>query len=187
VRAVSLATAPVLALAAACGTASIGDPPLVGGDASSGDDGPRADAPPPPDARPCTGGDARAQDPATGTCYVYVHATATWEQARDACVTLGGHLATPTSAPENALVTGLPIDPATLPDVWLGGTDADEEGTWVWITGEPWDYENWRTGEPNDGASPDVSENCLILEADTDGTWDDRPCQRAYPYLCERP
>lgn len=176
---------------AGCGTAHIGAPPEVG-DApdAGGPDAPGAidAAPAPPDARPCTGGDARAIDPATGTCYVYLSTTLTWSGAGSACEALGGHLATPTSSGENALVATLPTDVVDLPDVWLGASDSAIEMTWQWVTAEPFVFDNWRDGEPNDGADDTVAEDCMVLEADTaTATWDDRPCARLYPFLCELP
>lgn len=175
---------------AGCGSATIGDPP-------SGDDpdamvqqvvdAPGPDAPAGPiDASPCTGGDARVRDPDTGVCYLYVNTPATWEDAAAACAQLGGTLAVPTSAGEDARIAALPTMPATLPDVWIGGSDALVEGEWRWITGEMMVYTNWRLGEPNDGAG-EFPEDCMLIEADNGGTWDDRPCGAAYPYLCEHP
>ena len=60
-----------------------------------------------------------------------------------------GHLVTITSAEEDLwLCTYLEMDRG-----WLGGVQIDESdepaGGWIWITGEPWEYENWDVGEPN--------------------------------------
>lgn len=33
----------------------------------------------------------------------------------------------------------------------------------------------------------DPTEDCMILEADNGGTWDDRSCRTAYPYFCALP
>ena len=169
-----------------CG-AELGDGPGGGGDVDAGDGDPPVDAAPaPPDARPCVEGDARVQDPATGTCYAYFGTLTSWGNASVACTALGGHLAVPTSVAENALILPLPTDLLNSPDVWLGGSDQVSEMTWQWVSGEPFVFDLWRAGEPNDGASDTVAEDCMVLEADTaEGTWDDRPCGRSYPYLCE--
>jgi hypothetical protein len=73
-----------------------------------------------------------------------------------------------------------------VPDAWLGGTDQAQEMVWVWVTGEPFVFENFRDGEPNDGNSDQIAEDCLVLESDTAGTWDDRSCTSLRPFLCER-
>lgn len=183
--------AAVFALVAgtwACGGGVIGDPPI--------EIAPDAEAIPPdaippiqlaPDARICEGGDARGVDPASGHCLVYIDAIATWDAAQADCVSRGGTLAAPTSAQEVAFVTSLPTMPTVLPDVWLGARDVTVEGTFSWVTGENLAYTNWRTGEPNNGGTSGVEEDCMVLEADTAGTWDDRPCGREYPHLCELP
>jgi hypothetical protein len=180
--------AAVLALLTACGGV-VGDPPIeIAPDAEPIE----PDAIPPitlaPDAgQICEGGDARAIDAASGHCIVYVNAIATWNVAQADCVSRGGTLAAPTSAQEVAFVTGLPTMVLTLPDIWLGANDGATEGTFTWITGEGLAYTNWRTGEPNNGGTSGVEEDCMVLEADTAGTWDDRPCGREYPHLCELP
>jgi hypothetical protein len=177
----------VLIVLAGCGDAVLGGPPVeIGADAEPAD----PDAIPvavAPDARPCAGGDARTTDPATGHCSVYVAPIKTRDLAEADCEARGGTLAVLTSATEVAIVTPLPTTPATFPDVWLGGTDAAVEGAFTWVTGEILAYTNWRTGEPNNGGTSGIPENCMILEADTAGTWDDRPCGREYPYVCELP
>ncbi len=66
-----------------------------------------------------------------------------WHDARDFCALLGGHLATISTAQEDEfLYTNFGYG-------WLGATDEQEEGVWRWVTGEPWGYQNWAPGEPN--------------------------------------
>lgn len=134
----------------------------------------------PPDAAPCTDGDANALDPDTGHCYLYFAAPLPHADAQTACLALGGHLVTSISAVENAVFAPLP----GLLDAWAGGSDAAVEGTWTWVTGEVFAYTNWRSGEPNDGGTN--GEDCMVIEGDNGGLWDDRPCTASYPYLCER-
>jgi hypothetical protein len=191
------AVAGVIAVLAGCTDAEIGDPP-GGGDGGGGapdgsavpdaapgtpDAPPVADAAPPADAPPCVEGDLNVIDPATGNCYMFFSAEVPWNVALGACGALAGtaYLATPTSDAENAVIAGIP---AAVADAWMGGTDATTEMMWVWSNGEPFVYDNWRSGEPNNGG--ETGEDCMIMEIDNGGTWDDRPCNLAYPYLCER-
>jgi tetratricopeptide (TPR) repeat protein len=84
-----------------------------------------------------------------------------WEFARDDCASQGGYLVTIQDAAENEFVRELAD---FMDQSWLGATDIEEEGTWVWITGEPWEYENWNPGEgPDFGENPDY----LILNEDS--------------------
>jgi hypothetical protein len=79
-----------------------------------------------------------------------------WEDARDMAAGMmidgmAGYLATVTSQEENDFIFNDVIDtlrnPSILDEYWLGGFDIGSE--WIWITGEPWVFENWSTGEPN--------------------------------------
>lgn len=85
-----------------------------------------------------------------------------WPQARDLAEARGGHLATITSAGENAFIYELIRN---RPDLWTLSTINNGLGPWLgamqdpdapvpsqgwqWITGEPWDYQNWSGGEPS--------------------------------------
>ena len=144
----------------------------------------------PPDAAPaCTAGDAQIQDGA-GICYMYFGTALTHDAAETACAQLGAHLAVITSQAENLFFSAI-APSAVDSDIWIGGSDAVTEGSWLWIDGETWGYTHWRTGEPNNGGASGIPENCNVIEGDhniaNEGCqWDDRDCSRLYPYICER-
>ena len=176
-----------LAVLAACHARVGGE-----GDPDAGGDGGRIDdavIDAAPDALPCTGGDAHAQD--GGACYeVFLATASTWAEARAACQVRGGDLARIDSLAENNIITPLV---GLIDGAWLGGSDVATEMQWVWPDGGGLTYNKWRTGEPNNG-NGNFQEDCMILEGDNDGTWDDRPCAPdplagvpgEYPYVCER-
>ena len=86
---------------------------------------------------------------------------------------MGGHLVTITSAEEQDFVSNL-IKCGNRINYWLGGTDEDTEGVWKWVSGEPFEYDNWHTGEPsNSEYINDEFENYLILWADLNCVWND--------------
>ena len=174
----------VLLMVAGCGV-QLGQ----GSDASTGDARPTdatvaPDAP--PDARPCTGGDAHMTDP-TGSCFVFFQAPTLYADARAACAAIGAHVATVTSATTNTLVTQLA---QAADSVFLGATDVVTENAFVWQDGSAVTYTNWRTGEPNNGAGT-YEEDCVVLQPMLAGVWDDRPCAPpptgagAYSYVCQ--
>ena len=68
----------------------------------------------------------------------------------------------------------------TVTEVWLGGSDADNEGSWAWVTGEEWSYQSWNSSEPNGG----TNENYLIIWT-SDGNWNDIT-SRTVPYIWRR-
>lgn len=181
------AAALILAVAAGC-KAQLGDSELVADAAAPFVDAPTAppdssptnDAAPPPDAAPCVEGDARIVGGTTGSCYIYVATPTTWLEAKAACEALGAHLVVSTSPSENSDFTSL----VGQLDAWTGGNDIGQEAVWVWLTGELMAYTNWRSGEPNDSGTD--GEDCLVIEGDNAGLWDDRPCAAAYGYICER-
>jgi hypothetical protein len=75
-----------------------------------------------------------------------------WQDARDEAFSMGGHLATITDAQENDFIWNLVKNTNSPKSFWLGGSDHESEGTWKWVTGETWDYDNWYSpNEPNNG------------------------------------
>ena len=73
----------------------------------------------------------------------------TWKEAKRACEMLGGHLATICSAEEMETVRDL-LSRGLYDAYWLGASDEREEGTWEWVTGEPFDYSLWGANQPDD-------------------------------------
>ena len=80
-----------------------------------------------------------------------------WDDVEAFCESWGGHLLTVTSEEEQKFIEGL-LEDGTKKCYWLGANDVREEGTFEWVTGEPWEYENWAGGEPNNGGLEDWAE-----------------------------
>ncbi|XP_062575880.1 perlucin-like [Saccostrea cucullata] len=69
---------------------------------------------------------------------------------------------------------------------WLGGTDIQIEGEWVW-TGNVeafGTYKNWSPGEPNNAGS---NEHCLEMDMNGNYQWNDNNCQNRFNFICEIP
>ena len=138
------------------------------------------DAPPDaPPARPCIGGDRRAKD-AANTCFVAFGTLRTFAAAASACAAEDMTLAIVRTQNANqtigALVAGF--------EVFLGATDSAAEGQFAWPDGTGFTFTNFRPGEPNNGNG---IEDCVILQGQLGGVWDDRPCagqDGVYPYIC---
>lgn len=69
-----------------------------------------------------------------------------WTSARDACAADGAHLAVVTSRDEAEFIAEL-CDGRYM---FLGASDAEEEGRWDWVDGSPWEFTHWMQGQPND-------------------------------------
>lgn len=83
-----------------------------------------------------------------------------WTAAKAAAEALGGHLVTITSGAEQSFLNtalfggtaapGQVATPGLIGSWWMGATDAAVEGTWSWITGEPFGpFTNWGAGQPD--------------------------------------
>ncbi len=108
-----------------------------------------------------------------------------WEDANTTAISMGGYLATPTSAQENQFIYEMiePIDSlwnsGQWNGPWLGGyqdTNAPDYvepmGGWRWATDEVWTFTNWASGQPDDGGSK-FTENHLQYWQRDQNTWND--------------
>lgn len=155
---------------------------------TTGDD---ADMPIFEDAPAMSGG-----EPAATTCmpsYTMTHGTSryrvgtasSWYAAEASCESDGGHLVVIDDAAENAFV--LTFDPPDMTiDLWLGGSDHNNEDTFLWVTGgtiaqsgsSP--YQNWQSPQPNNAGG---AEDCM--EMNNGGGWNDNGCGFPQPFVCE--
>ncbi len=90
------------------------------------------------------------------------------EEALEYCETLGGHLATLTTARENQAISAYLFSMGVY-DCLLGATDETTDGIWRWCTGETFSYSSWYAGEPNGGSY----DNFLVHRGDITGEWSD--------------
>lgn len=108
-----------------------------------------------------------------------------WE---DYCESMGGHLATITSADENDAIYQM-IQQEGLTAAFFGYSDEKTEGNWEWITGEKSTYRKWEEGQPNNGANDKTGkdQNYGIFSKQTaDGKWDDSGIgDHSWHFICE--
>ena len=106
----------------------------------------------------------------------------TWNDARALCEEMGGHLATITSAEEQAFIESLSSEHIGL---WIGGY-RDDAHNWYWVTGEAWGYTNWGEGEPNNMYSENggAGEQCAAIwpQRWNDLSWDS---EEQEGFICE--
>jgi flagellin len=95
----------------------------------------------------------------------------TWSAANAAAEAAGGHLATITSPGEQSFLAAQ-LGGTVSEAAWIGATDEVTEGTFEWVTGEAFLYNNWNTGEPNDAGG---NEDYVQLLPGTNGKWNDLP------------
>lgn len=113
-----------------------------------------------------------------GHAYFISTATATWTDARRACADMGYGMVTLNDAAEEQWLKAQVSSPSA--EWWLGISDRDTEGAWVWSE-DPSAYTHWNPGEPNNSQG---AEDCgLFLNAL--GGWHDAPCSISRSYVCE--
>jgi hypothetical protein len=109
-----------------------------------------------------------------------------WSEANDAAEQAGGYLVTITSAEENEFVFSLVNDAKYWilgvdfnHGPWLGGSrmpgaPEPDEG-WSWVTGEPFAYTAWLSGEPTGiwGGKSEDRLNYLSVSGTRTATWND--------------
>ena len=112
-----------------------------------------------------------------GGHYYYLYEKALpWAQAVAACQAVGGHLVTITSVEENKAVLAV----TESKNAWLGLSDQEEEGSWKWVTGEPFSFSGWW------GQMPDNHQGKQHWGFYWVGRgWDDTSAGDRYRYVCE--
>jgi len=88
-----------------------------------------------------------------------------------------GHLVTITSQAEQDFLANTFMLPYG-PRVWIGAYRVGSE--FAWVTGEPWSYTNWHSGEPNNASG---NENYVEMWGAYVGGWNDNYSPNYYDYL----
>jgi hypothetical protein len=125
---------------------------------------------------------------AGSTDYALCATGVAFRDAEVACARHGMALASIGNATEDQAIRSQ-VTAAGTGEYWVGGTDLDAEGQWMWLnttrfwsggaTGTALAYQHF--APPPGGGT---ARNCLLVA--TDGTWRDIDCTYASPYVCER-
>lgn len=131
----------------------------------------------------------------TQHCYLVVHELATYADAKTHCSSLGAHLVTLSNKAEDAFAWSISPE-----EHWIGASDGkgDKEpdpGTYSWVTGEPFTFTNWSSGQPNasqtqcgdSNGGGTCYEHCAFqwTGGEHDGQWNDRYCMHTIAAICE--
>ncbi len=116
-----------------------------------------------------------------GHSYQVYRDQCTWQEAKEKCERMGGHLATIHSDEEQRFIEWLNDYQGIL---WIG-LYIDDDGNWNWVTEEPVSYTHWMAGEPNNYFSQDYPfENVAAFRPE----WNDfheNNIAEIYGYVCE--
>ncbi|XP_062605322.1 hepatic lectin-like [Saccostrea cucullata] len=110
--------------------------------------------------------------------YCFVNNPLKWHAAKASCIWMEAHLLEIENEAEQNLIQ----NKASGDRWWMGGTDEESEGTFIWVhSNTTLSYTNWLQGEPSNG---DTGENCV--EMLTEGVWNDKNCDSSTYYICEK-
>lgn len=113
-----------------------------------------------------------------GHQYYCSNSPASYVAAQQICESNGGYLASITTPGENAYLA----NQLTIQSAWIGLNDVEEEGNFVWESGEPLNYTNWYPGQPNNYNN--AQHYCEMLN---NGQWNDQYSTYALEFIMEKP
>ena len=97
----------------------------------------------------------------------------TWHDAKQKCEDLGGHLAIIASKEEDNFVLSL-ARKEDLAEIYLGATDEQKEGRWIWVSGQTMTYSHWGPQQPSNHFGTEHYLT-LRLQSKHNGCWNDLP------------
>ncbi|XP_035993549.1 C-type lectin domain family 4 member M-like [Fundulus heteroclitus] len=110
--------------------------------------------------------------------YYISYGTKTWWDSRRYCQERGADLVIVNSREEQNILRRF------RQRLWIGLTDAREEGVWEWVDGTQLNTSYWRPGEPN---SIKGLEDCgEIGSSGSENNWNDISCNFKNYWICER-
>ncbi|XP_035285550.1 C-type lectin domain family 4 member E-like isoform X2 [Anguilla anguilla] len=122
-----------------------------------------------------------------GKCYFFSTEKMHWSQSQEYCTSKGAHLVVINNQQEQNFVSSRVSETH-----WIGLSDRNTEGQWVWVDGTPLDRSGtqyWWSKEPDNwmGAGDPFGEDCAAL-GDHNGnhtSWFDASCRNMKKFVCE--
>uniref|UniRef100_A0A8D3CIR1 C-type lectin domain-containing protein n=1 Tax=Scophthalmus maximus TaxID=52904 RepID=A0A8D3CIR1_SCOMX len=140
-------------------------------------------------------------EPHGGKCYFFSPYDADWNKSRNICRVLGGHLVVIESCKCHHLFPLQRFLESRLREkmehaedkFWIGLTDAETEGEWLWVDGSRLDERVtfWLGNEPDNwtGENPD-GEDCVRMGEKAGArdlmVWVDKSCKLPHKSICEK-
>ena len=126
------------------------------------------------------------------SCYKLSTSNKTWKNAKKECEKWNGRLVKVESSEENDFIK-TELLPTKYGNYWIGLSDSDNEGDWMWTDGTQLDsdgYKNWGDDQPKNNKNN--NEDCVVIrirKSDPDhyGKWHDQRCSKERRYICEKP
>ncbi|XP_068736596.1 uncharacterized protein [Montipora capricornis] len=116
-----------------------------------------------------------------GYCYQKVSSCDSWSNGQSRCATQGANLPSVHSQEENVFLQNL----HNGENGWLGLSDINSEGTFVWSDGTRFDFHYWATNQPNNFRNEDCVHTLGSLQAHK-FKWNDVNCSSCHKYSCKK-
>lgn len=118
------------------------------------------------------------------SCYLFISTMMTWNDSQKFCNKKGAHLVELEDMEE---IDFLVHNYTAKYPVWIGGTDQESEGTFVWQTSNKTissDY--FAPDEPNDKEGNEDCAQLYFYSGDLFGKLNDSNCKREREFICEK-
>ncbi|KAI4901903.1 hypothetical protein NFI96_013838 [Prochilodus magdalenae] len=118
--------------------------------------------------------------------YVFSQDKLSWNSSRERCKELGGDLAIVNSKEEQDFLGRMVTTVGNSNLYWIGLTDAETEGVWLWVDQTPllknltwWGFppDDWKANNP-------LGEDCAVYYT---SVWADMSCSSQEHRICEIP
>ncbi|XP_078526233.1 uncharacterized protein LOC144798967 [Lissotriton helveticus] len=115
-------------------------------------------------------------------CYYFSQDARDWWYSQGWCRRHQSQLVTVNSEEEQMFINSRSKD--SYDKLWIGYSDNQKEGQWVWDDGSSSHQRFWKWGQPDNY----YSENCATTEQTESPTksWNDDQCMKSYRYICEK-
>ncbi|XP_054471972.1 CD209 antigen-like protein E isoform X4 [Anoplopoma fimbria] len=122
----------------------------------------------------------------SSSCYLLSEESASWDESRQDCRDKGSDLVIVDTLEEQEFLSSI-IRKLT----WIGLSDRDNEGTWIWIDGTPLSdtVKYWNEPPNNGGGHPQSGEqDCvqIVVRRNPRGNWNDLRCDKSRQWICEK-
>lgn len=118
-----------------------------------------------------------------GRCYKYVATRLPWAEAELYCVSQRANLVAIHSLEEHKFIKDLTENfDHTQGYTWIGLSDTQKEGGWMWSDGSAVDFVLWYTGQPD---NHEGLEDCAHINSGTEFKWNDINCSNKLTFVCE--
>ena len=116
-----------------------------------------------------------------GYCYRKVSSCDSWSGSQGKCSVLGANLPSIHNQEENVYVQNLHSGEHS----WLGLTDINSEGTFVWSDGTSFNFHYWASHQPNNFKNEDCVHTLGFLRGH-EYKWNDVNCSDCHNFTCQK-